>query len=118
MGKPVDIEDFAQAVKSSLLKYLLQAVMALPDVKAIRAIPVVGVLFEKLVEWIINLLLGKVGLAAFIINTKVFTQAQAEEYIKAIGKLKALPDNVSDEEWAKHEEIANEAFKNLIRHTV
>ena len=115
MSDTIDIEDFANAVKSSLLKYLLSVVLAIPEVAKITAIPIVGPLFKKLIEWILSLALGQAGLAAFIINTKVFTYAQAQDYIDALKKLERAPEGVSDEEWAKLEDEATRAFSNLIR---
>lgn len=112
--KAVDIDDFAQAVKSSLIRYLLQVVAGLPQVKPVIALPVIGPIFLKIVEWILTLAVGQAGLAAFIINTKVFTGAQARDYMDALDKINKAPDNIPDAEWAKLEGKANEAFYNLI----
>lgn len=115
--KTVDVEDFAQAVKSSLIRYLLKVVSGLPQVKPVIALPVIGPIFLKIVEWILSLAVGQAGLAAFIINTKVFTGAQARDYMDALDKINKAPDDISDAEWAKLEGKANEAFYRLVHFT-
>lgn len=114
---PVDIGDFANAVKSSLLKYILSVILNMPQVAPIIKMPVVGYVATKIIEWILAAALGKAGLVAFIINTKVFTQDQAKDYLAALKKLEQAPDNIPDAEWEKLEDEANRAFTNLVRFT-
>lgn len=113
--KTVDIDDFAQAVKSSLIRYLVAALGEVPQVKVILAVPIIGPLFKRILEWVIGLAVGQAGLAAFIINTRVFTGAQAKDYMAALEKLRSAPDNIPNEEWEKLEGKANEAFYMLVR---
>jgi glucan phosphoethanolaminetransferase (alkaline phosphatase superfamily) len=111
----IDIEDFANSVKSSLHKYLLGVVITIPAVAAVIKVPVIGSLAKDFISFLISYVLGEAGLAAFIINTKVFTQAQAKDYLEALKKLEQAPVDIPDAEWEKLEDEANHAFRNLIR---
>ncbi len=116
----ISIEDFAKYVKSSFVTFFTNLIWA----SLIAAAPWVGApVISKIVKYVIELLVTflatKGGLVAFMINTKVFTTAQARDYGKAIEVLHArvidLKTPLSDEEWDKLETIANHEFSNLVR---
>ncbi len=111
----IDIEDFANQVKKDVITFFTNLVWtnmttAAPWIN----IPVVREILMAIIESIVTFLATTGGLVAFIINTKVFTTDQAKDYTEAIGDLLKLPEDVTDEEWAKAEARANHAFANLV----
>jgi len=111
----VDIEDFAKKVKSSLVThYTNVAYVALVAQMPVLATPVISSIVKAIIELVVEKLAGIGGLAAFMINTGIFTQDQAKDYISSIQKIDQLPEGVSNEEWEKAEDGANIAFSRAI----
>ncbi len=112
----IDIEDFANAVKNSFVNFFsnllyTNLVAALPWMAA----PVLSSTMQWIITQAVTFAATKGGLVLFMINTNIFTQDQAKDYMSAIQKLNNMPEGVPDEEWAKLEMEANHAFGNLIR---
>lgn len=113
----IDIEDFANRVKQDLVTFFTNLVWANISVAVPWLnIPIVRDIIKAFIEAIILFLATTGGLAAFIINTKVFTTDQAKDYTNAIADLMALPEDVSDEEWDKAERRANHAFAQMVNY--
>lgn len=111
----IDIEDFAEYVKSSFVTYFTElALTELAIVAPWTKLPVLSWLIRQFVNWVVDYLATKGGQVAFMINTKVFTQDQAKDYMSALEAMHSLPDTVTDEQWEKAENEANHAFRNLI----
>jgi hypothetical protein len=113
----IDIEDFAQKVKSSIVNYILAGVIAMPPFSKLVAIPILGRIIKTFIEIAAEIVAGKLGFAAFVINTGIFTRDQARDYVEALRRIDNLPEGVSDDEWEKHENEANHAFTNLVRYS-
>lgn len=113
----IDIEDFANRVKKDLVSFFTALIWANVTIAVPWLnIPVIRDIVKSLIEAIVLFLATTGGLAAFIINTKVFTTDQAKDYTQAISDLMSLPDDVSDEEWDQAEQKANHAFAQLINY--
>lgn len=114
----IDIEDFANQVKKDLVSFFTNLVWAnLIIVAPWLTSPILAIPVKYVIELIIEFLATTGGLAAFVINTKVFTTDQAKDYMEAVSNLLTLPDSVSDEEWEKAEDETNKAFANLVNFT-
>lgn len=112
----IDVEEFAKTVKETFVTYFTN--LAFTELVAIApwvATPFISYLVKWGIEKVVTLLATQGGLVAFMINTKVFTIDQAKDYVGAVERLHAAPDDISDEEWSILEDDANHAFKNLIR---
>lgn len=116
----ISIEDFANYVKSSFVTFFTNLIWT----NLVAAVPWFGTpVISSVVKYVIGLVVSflatKGGLVAFMINTKVFTTAQAKDYTKAIEALHArvtdLKTPLTDEEWNKLEATANHEFSNLVR---
>lgn len=116
----ISIEDFASYVKSSFVTFFTNLIWA----SLVAAVPwfgspVISSVVKYVIELVVTFLATKGGLVAFMINTKVFTTAQAKDYTKAIEALHLriidLNTPLTDEEWSVLEEKANHEFSNLVR---
>ncbi len=116
MQDSIDVEEFANTVKSTFIIYFTnlvytQLLVAVPWIAA----PFISYIARWVIAAVVTSLATHGGLIAFIINTRVFTIDQAKDYMAAVDKLHEAPDDISDEEWSRLELEANHAFKNLIR---
>lgn len=112
----VDVEEFAGYVKDAVVRFFTDLlynnlVAAMPWV----AWPVISTVVRWVIESGVTFAATKGGLVAFMINTKIFTAAQARDYVKAVEELAKAPDTIPDDEWEKLEDQANAAFERLIR---
>ena len=112
----IDIEDFAEAVKSFFVNWFVETVWAaiIVEVPALANSIVAGTIRSGL-KWVAEFLATKAGFVAFMINTGVFTKDQAKDFVEAIRKIETLPADAPDAEWEAAENEANHAFSNLIR---
>lgn len=118
----VDIEDLANEFGKDLIRVERNAIVASvvasspwlaaggPFAKI--ALEVIGDIAEEMLKYLNE----QIGWIAFRFNTTVFTTDQGKDYIKTIEKRRDMPDDVSDEEWARAEEEANHALYNLVNY--
>ncbi len=112
----IDIEDLANQFGEDFVAVTTKAVMGAVYVK----VPWLagqgnffGKVVQELVEFIVQYIGHNLGLIAFQFNTYVWTTDQGQDYIASVEKRRAMPEDVSDEDWMKAEEEANHAFFNL-----
>ena len=92
----IDIEDFAVQVKNDVVTFFTNLVWSNMTAAAPWInIPILRDILKAIIESIITFLATTGGLAAFIINTKVFTTDQAKDYTNAVSDLLKLPEDVS-----------------------
>ena len=77
-------------------------------------VPIVRSLVKKIIEWVVRRYSEKAEKAAFFMNTKVRAADQAKDFEALVDKVEALPDDVSDEEWANAEREKLAAFEQLM----
>lgn len=110
------IEDIVAQSKLRLIDWATNAVW----VEALAMAPWLGYvswLFRPAIKWVIKTLVNQTELGLFIINSKLLTGAQGNEYIKDAIAVRDLPEDISDEQWIAAEEKANKSFDNLMRYT-
>lgn len=72
--------------------------------------PIIRQIIHQIVFRIIQILVDKGELGIFIVNSKILTSQQAQDYREAIEQLKVTPDASLEEAERK----ANEAFSKLV----
>lgn len=118
----VDVEDLFSAFSEDLLKVetaaaVSSAVAAMPWLALPNPFSQVALkIIEEISEETLRYFNKQFGWIAFRFNTTVFTTDQAKDWIATVDKRRALPNDVSDEEWYAAELEANHAMFNLVNY--
>ena len=93
---------------------LYSATIAVPALSWL-SLPIVSFIYKQLLNFLVGTLSKDAVLEAFFLNTAIRKSSQAHDYVDAVQAKKALPANVSKDDYAKAEQIEIQAFNNFVR---
>lgn len=73
-------------------------------------LPIVSAINKEVLRYILSALSKSTVMEAFILNTALRKASEAKDYVDAVKLKDSLPDDVSDEEYEKHERKEMDAF--------
>ncbi len=113
MSTEIDITDVVEKSRQTFVEwgvlYLSNAVVAIPGWQWL-AMPVIRNIFQSIIRWVLNKLSESVVMGAFFLNTAINKATEAKVYVDAVNAKNSLPDDVTDEDYEKHERAEMDAF--------
>lgn len=110
----LDIDDTVKAVKTGFETMLVRVLVGEGVIKCpILANPFFNKILYEVAEWAVDKILTKGEVLAFFLNNKVINIDKGSDYVDAVNKVEALPDDVDDKTWEAAEREASDAFRNL-----
>lgn len=113
----IDITNLVSTMQATWIKWATKtidtAVASNPSTSWLRW-PVIGYLFNLIVELILTKLSNQAEMLAFFGDTAVRKASQAVDYINATAALKALPETISEADYAKAEQAEITSFRSFV----
>lgn len=110
----LDIDDTVKAVETGFRTFLVRLLVTQGAIKCpLLANPWFNKIIYDLADWAVGKILKEGGVLAFFLNNKVINIDKRDDYVEAVNKVEALPDDVDDHTWEAAEREASEAFRNL-----
>lgn len=113
----IDITNLVEMLRSTFVtwgvNYIFAMVIAVPGLQWLGA-PIISTIFRKCLSWCLDALSNSAVLLAFFANTAIRKSSQAKDFVNAVMAKNNLPQDVSDEVYAKAEATQMAAFHNFV----
>ena len=111
----LDIDDTVKALGTGMKTFLVQVLVGQGVIKCpMLANPFLNHIAYDLAGWAVDVVMGKGGMLAFVVNNKIINLDKRDDFVEAVTKIDQLPDDVDDHTWEQAEREASLAFKNLV----
>lgn len=118
MSDTIDLTPVVDSLKEGFVlaseAHIIAIAMATPGVGPFASW-IIQNLLRHFIRWSLERLADSIGMQAFFLNTAIRKSRQAEDYVKAVEAINALPDNVSDVTYREAELAKIGAFHNFVR---
>lgn len=111
----LNIDDTVKAVETGFQTFLVRVLVGQGMIKCpFLANPFLNRVAYDLANWAVGKVLHEGGMLLFFLNNRVISIDKQEDYLEAVNKVNALPDDVDDATWEDAEREASLQFKNLM----
>lgn len=113
----IDITDLVEKTRSTFVDwatlYLFGLEVAVPGLEWV-GLPIIQDIDKEIIREILNALSKAAVMQAFFMNTALRKASEAQDFVEAVDLIFSLPEDVSDDVYAKAEAAQMAAFRDFV----